>query len=146
METSCAPSENVQNPLAVLECLCDQLRFPITRAREYILVYREGQDLGPPGSEDLQELLPSGDRETLDLGDLGPHLKTTNQDDLTSCLPDRDTAILCDQLRFPITRAREYILRYREDEVRELRRPGSRDPNRHTRWESMSPLVANASR
>ena len=64
METSCAPSENVQNPLAVLECLCDQLRFPITRAREYILVYREGQDLGPPGSEDLQEDLPSRDGET----------------------------------------------------------------------------------
>ena len=80
------PLENVQNTLAVLECLCDQLRFPITRAREYILVYREGQDLAPPGSEDLQELLPSGDRETLDLGDLGPHLKTTNQDDLTSYL------------------------------------------------------------
>ena len=57
METSCAPSENVQNPLAVLECLCDQLRFPITRAREYILVYREGQDLGPPGSEDPREHL-----------------------------------------------------------------------------------------
>jgi hypothetical protein len=55
---------NVQNTLAVLECLCDQLRFPITRAREYILVYREGQILGPLGSEDLQELLPSGDGET----------------------------------------------------------------------------------
>ena len=78
METSCAPSENVQNPLAVLECLCDQLRFPITRAREYILVYREGQDLAPPGSEDLQELLPSGDRETL------PRRPRTKTDDLTS--------------------------------------------------------------
>jgi len=46
--------ETDKKTLAVLECLCDQLRFPITRAREYILVYREGQDLGPPGSETLR--------------------------------------------------------------------------------------------
>jgi len=80
METSCAPSENVQNPLAVLECLCDQLRFPITRAREYILVYREGQDLGPPGSEDLQEDLPSRDGE----------VRTSETSDLTSETSDQD--------------------------------------------------------
>ena len=51
---------NVQKTLAVLECLCDQLRFPITRAREYILRYRDSLDLLTLGSEDLRDLLPFG--------------------------------------------------------------------------------------